>query len=111
MTERTRQTFAPAFKAKMGLEAIRGVKTANEIVQDDGVHPVQVGPWQQAITAPAGTLFETKRGRKTAEDNPEADRLYRDIGRLKMARDWLKKSPPLRGCEATSQPALACGRG
>lgn len=93
MTERTRQTFAPAFKAKMSLAAIRGVKTANAIAQDYGVHPVQVGPWQQAITAPAGTLFETKRGRKTAEDIPEADRLYRDIGRLKMARDWLKKSP------------------
>ncbi len=68
-------------------------ETANAIAQDYGVHPVQVGPWQQAITAPAGTLFETKRGRKTAEDIPEADRLYRDIGRLKVELDWLKKSP------------------
>lgn len=69
------------------------VKTANEIAQDYGVHPVQVGQWQQAITAQAWTLFETKRGRKTAEDIPEADRLYRDIGRLKVELDWLKKSP------------------
>ena len=93
MTERTRQTFAPAFKAKMSLEAIHGVKTANEIAQDYGVHPVQVGQWQQAITSQAGTLFETKRGRKKAENIPDADRLYSEIGRLKMELDWLKKSP------------------
>ena len=91
MGEAQRKTYAASFKAKVGLEAIRGVKTANEIAQDYGVHPVQVGQWQQAITAQAGTLFETKRGRKTAEDNPDADRLYREIGRLKVERDWLKK--------------------
>lgn len=93
MTERTRKTFSPAFKAKMSSEAIHGVKTANEIAQDYGVHPVQVGQWQQAITAQAGTLFETKRGRKKAEDIPDADRLYSEIGRLKVELDWLKKSP------------------
>ena len=43
MTERKRKTFTAAFKAKVGLEAIRGVKTTNEIAQDFGVHPVQVG--------------------------------------------------------------------
>ena len=31
------------FKAKVGLEAIRGSKTINEISQAYGVHPTQVG--------------------------------------------------------------------
>lgn len=52
MTERTRKTFTPAFKAKIALEAIPGVKTANEIARDDVVHPLQVGQWKRAIMAP-----------------------------------------------------------
>lgn len=91
MTERTRKTFTPAFKAKVGLAAIRGIKTTNEIAQEYGVHPVQVGQWKRAITEQAGTLFETKRGPKAVDEGMPADRLYSEIGRLKMELDWLKK--------------------
>lgn len=43
MREAKRNTYAAAFKAKVGLEAIRGVKTVNEIGQAYGVPPVQAG--------------------------------------------------------------------
>lgn len=33
-----RKVHLPAFKAKVGLEALRGVKTINEIGQEYGVH-------------------------------------------------------------------------
>jgi len=33
-----RKVFSAEFKAKVGLEAVRGVKTLNEIAQDYGVH-------------------------------------------------------------------------
>lgn len=69
------------------------VKTANEIGQDHGVHPAQVGQWKKAILEQAGTLFETKRGRQKVDDQAEPERLYSEIGRLKMELDWLKKSP------------------
>ncbi len=62
MGEAQHKTYTAAFKAKVGLEAIRGVKTVNEIGQDYGVHPAQVGQWKQAILAQAGTLFEKPRG-------------------------------------------------
>ena len=109
MTERTRKTSTAAFKAKVGLEAIRGHKTTNEIAQEYGVHLVQVGQWKQAITAQAGTLFETQRGRQPAEESTAADRLYREIGRLKVERDRLKKS---RVCACMCAPRLdrASGR-
>ncbi len=38
------------------------------------------------------TLFAKKRGPKTADDVADTDRLYSEIGRLKMKLDWLKKS-------------------
>lgn len=69
----------------MGLEAVRGVKTFSEIAQSYGVHPVLVGQWKKEILASASTLFETKRGPKSAKDNKaEEERLYSEIGRLKM---------------------------
>ena len=95
MSEAKRKTYTASFKAKVGLEAIRGVKTANEIVQDHGVHPAQVGQWKKEILEQAGTLFEIKRGRKRGEEQAEPDRLYSEIGRLKMELDWLKKKSGL----------------
>jgi transposase len=46
---KTRKFHSPEFKAKVGLEAVRGMKTINEIGQEFGVHPVQVGQWKKAI--------------------------------------------------------------
>ena len=37
---KTRKVHTPEFKAKVGLEGVRGVKTINEIGQEYGVHPV-----------------------------------------------------------------------
>lgn len=39
-----RKVHTAEFKAKVGLEAVRGVKTISEIAQTYGVHPVLVGP-------------------------------------------------------------------
>lgn len=87
-----RKVHTPEFKAKVGLEAVRGVKTISEIAQEYGVHPVLVGQWKKEILASAGALFETKRGPKPAvADKGKEDRLYGEIGRLKMEVDWLKK--------------------
>ena len=59
-----RKVHTPEFKAKVGLEALRGVKTLNEIGQQFGVHPVKVGQWKKEIQEQAKTLFEGKRVRR-----------------------------------------------
>lgn len=87
-----RKVHTAEFKAKVGLEAVRGVKTISEIAQTFGVHPVLVGQWKKEIQEHAGTLFESKRGPKPAPaDKSDENRLYGEIGRLKMEVDWLKK--------------------
>ena len=57
-----RKVHTPEFKAKVGLEALRGMKTTNQIGQDYDVHPMQIGLWKKEIQAQAKTLFEGKRG-------------------------------------------------
>ena len=91
MSARTRKHFSGSFKAKVALEAIRAVKTTNEIAQEYGVHPTQVGQWKNELQAQAASLFDTKRGPKPADPSASPERLYSEIGRLKMEVDWLKK--------------------
>ena len=92
MTEKKkRKVHTPEFKAKVGLEALKGVKTINEIGQEYGVHPVQVGQWKKSIQEEAKSLFEGKRGPKPIAEHREPERLYSEIGKLKMELDWLKK--------------------
>lgn len=90
-----RKVFGAEFKAKVGLEAVRGVKTINQIAQEHCVHPVQVGQWKKEILERAGTLFEGKRGPKPMNEYSEPERLYGEIGKLKMELDWLKKKSGL----------------
>ena len=96
MSERkSRKTHTAQQKAKVGLEAIQNRKPVNEIAQDHGVHPVQVSQWRKEIQANAHELFDGKRGPKTVTDDSEKERLYSEIGRLKMELDWLKKKSGL----------------
>jgi len=91
MSEKSRKSFSSQLKAKVALEAIRGIKTVNEIAQEFGVHPTQVGLWKKELQAQASSIFDTKRGPKPADPSASPDRLYSEIGRLKMDLDWLKK--------------------
>ncbi len=91
MSETKRKNFTDEFKAKVALEAIRGIKTVNEIGQEFGVHPTQVGTWKKLLQEQASSLFDAKRGPKPIDPSSSPERLYSEIGRLKMELDWLKK--------------------
>ena len=91
VSEKKRNIFSGEFKAKVALEAIRGIKTVNEIAQEFSVHPTQVGLWKKALQEHAAGLFDAKRGPKPVDQSASPERLYSEIGRLKMELDWLKK--------------------
>ncbi len=86
-----RNVHPAEFKAKIALEAIRGAKTINEIAQDYGVHPVTVSQWKKEMQDHAKSIFEGKRGPVSVAGRSAPERLYGEIGRLKMEFDWLKK--------------------
>lgn len=48
-----RKVHAPEFKVKVGLDALCGEKTINEIGQAYEVHLVRVGLWKKEIQAQA----------------------------------------------------------
>ena len=89
-TKKTRKVHSPEFKAKPGVEALNGYKTNNEIGPSYGLHPVQVGQWKNEIQEQAKTLFENQCPDVATYEASEL--LYGQIGRLKVALDWLKKN-------------------
>jgi len=91
VSEQKRKNFSSQHKAKVALEAIRGLKTVNEIAQEFGVHPTQVGLWKKELQEQASSIFDTKRGPRPVDQSASPERLYSEIGRLKMELDWLKK--------------------
>jgi transposase-like protein len=91
LSEKNRKSFTSQYKAKVALEAIRGIKTLNEIAQEFAVHPTQVGEWKKALLAQAPGIFDGKRGPRPDDPSASPERLYSEIGRLKMELDWLKK--------------------
>ena len=91
MSESKRKIFTGTQKAKVALEAVRGLKTINEIGQEYGVHPTQVSQWKKDLLANAGSLFEGKSGPKPVNAQSDPNRLYAKIGQLNMELEWPKK--------------------
>jgi transposase len=90
-----RKVHSAELKAKVGLQALSGLQTINQVAQDNGVHPVQVRQWKSEIQQHAKTLFDTKqRGPKAAtapSEHESPELLFSQIGRLKVQLDWLQK--------------------
>jgi len=76
----------------VALEALKGLRTVNEIAGEYGIHPTQVSQWKKQLQEGVDGIFSSKRDKKnTHEAEQLQDRLYQEIGRLKMELEWLKK--------------------
>jgi transposase len=93
---RTRKSYPPSLKARVAVEAIRAEKTAAEIAQVFSVPPNLVSTWKrQALEGLPGIFQQPRNGRPSGD--PEQDKLYEQIGRLKVELDFLKKRAGLLG--------------
>jgi len=86
-----RNQYSKEFKAKVALEALKGQKTTNEIASEYGVHVSQINSWKKLLLESAPEVFSRGRDREAEKREEEKDRLYRQIGKLQVEVDWLKK--------------------
>ena len=85
-----RKRYTGAFKGKVGLEALMGIKTVGQIAREYQIHPVQVTQWKGVVRDHLPELFESAR--VAGEDNQELiAQLHEKIGQLSVEVDWLKK--------------------
>jgi transposase-like protein len=88
-----RKERSPQFKAKVALEALKGIETTATLAARFGVHPSQIGHWKRQLLDGAPELFNQANHRPKPETH-DAE-LYEQIGRLKMELEWLKKKAAL----------------
>ena len=84
-----RRKHSPAFKAKVALEAVKGEETVAQLAARYEVHPSQIQAWKRALAEGATGVFSNGQEQKSKNDAALIARLYQEIGRLKVERDFL----------------------
>jgi transposase len=85
-----RKHYSGAFKAKVGLEALMGIKTVGQIAREYQVHPTLVTQWKGVIRDRLPELFEAPTPANVDSERIIAQ-LHQKIGELTVDLDWLKK--------------------
>ena len=89
-----RKNYDKGFKSKIAIEAIRGEKTIQEISIAYEIHPNLVSNWKAQLLEGAETIFERSSEGNTGveiEAEKKQDELYRQVGKLQVENDFLKK--------------------
>lgn len=88
---RTRKTYDPKFRARVALEAIKGQKTIAEIAKDYKLHPNIIMRWKKEVLEKLPGLFLKPDNTELEDVLEKNEELYKEIGKLKMEVDFLKK--------------------
>lgn len=86
-----RKQHSPQFKAKVALEALKGMETTQTLAARYGIHPTQISTWKRQLLGGAAGVFDGKGRANNTTDGGREAALYEQIGRLKMENEWLKK--------------------
>lgn len=89
-----KKKFSKEFKAKVAIEAMKGLKTTAEISSEYSVHPTQIAKWKNELRAGLPEIFSDKKDSEEKNKEQVIDNLYKRIGQLEMENDWLKKKLP-----------------
>lgn len=92
MARRKRRNHSSKFKAKVALEAAKGIKTISQIADEFELHSNQVTTWKTQLKEGIEAIFDTAPAKPSEPDPTEdVDALQAKIGELTMQLDWLKK--------------------
>ena len=88
----TRRRHDPQFKARVALEALKGIKTIQQIAKEFEVHPAQVADWKKTMQEGVAVVFERGPvGTGTGDFERERDELHAKIGELTIKLDFVTK--------------------
>lgn len=91
MTKQSRRKFSGTFKAKVAIEAIKNEKTLAELSKQFEVNAVLISRWKTELLENMSQVFE-KNTATQKEEEIDIEKLYAQIGQLKVENDFLKKS-------------------
>ena len=92
MMSNTRKKHSAEFKAKVALQAIRGEETVAQLASRFEIHPTMIHEWKKQVEQSAAAVFDRGGKARTEKRTEETiSELYRQIGQLKVERDFLAK--------------------
>ena len=86
-----RKQHTPEFNAKVALEALKEERTVNEIASHYEVHAAQISQWKKQALEQMVQGFTRKNSKNKKDDEALKEKLFSQIGQLKVENDWLKK--------------------
>jgi transposase-like protein len=86
MSKRPGRNHAPAFKARVALDALRGDQIIVELAERYQVHPNRIAEWKKLLLERAAEIFGKD---KKDDQGPSVKDLHAKIGQLSMENDFL----------------------
>ncbi len=89
----TRRTLTAQFKFQVALDALKELRSVNEIAAEHKVHPSQVTTWKKELREGGALVFERRNGRnrELEEQAQHTERLERTLGRVVVEKEFLLK--------------------
>jgi len=89
-----RKRHSAEFKVKVALAAIRGDATVAELSARFGVHANQIYAWKKIVLSDLARLFTRDAGGLSGKES-ELSRVYEQLGRVTVERDFLSRESGL----------------
>jgi transposase-like protein len=90
-----RKQYSAEFKARVALEALKGLTTVNELASTYGGHPTQIAHWKHRLQKEMSEICSGRRDKRERDQEALQAQLYQQIGQLKVELDWVKKNAGL----------------
>ena len=91
MTKRSRRKFSADFRAKVVLEALKERSTIEELARKYELHPSQINTWKKEAISNMAGVFGADKSEAESDHEQQTEKLYAQIGQLKVENDFLKK--------------------
>lgn len=89
--KRNRRNHSPQFKARIGLDALKGLRTVAEIARENKLHATQVSQWKREVKEKLPEVFDGSSGKSDADKDKLIEELYAKLGKQAFELDWLRK--------------------
>ena len=102
MSKQTRRKFRSACKTKVALIAIKNQETLAELGKKFEVSPIVISKWKSELLGKLPGIFNRTGSSSDEGETVDTEKLYAQIGQLKVEYDFFKKkSRPKRGNEVS----------
>jgi putative transposase len=89
----SRKNYSSELKARIVLEMLKEELTTSQIAAKYNIHQTILSKWKNILLDGASELFADPRRKSLSERQKDVtiEDLYRQVGRLSMQLEWLKK--------------------